>query len=108
VQDLNCTSDKLSCDLKSSCFSLGCIKQFGILGNSEYSYTGDPVLLSYSLCDNCRLNGATHGHQRVGKPIGKHPQVKPRSRWEGNIKIGVEEICGDDGRWLDVAEGRFR
>jgi len=47
-------------------------------------------------------------HQWVGKPIGKHPQVRPRSRWGGNIKIGVGEICGDDGRWLEVGENRLR
>jgi len=44
----------------------------------------------------------------VGKPIGKHPQVRPRNRWGDIIKVGVGEIGGDDGRCLEVAEDRLR
>ena len=71
-------------------------------------YTSNPVLLSYRPCDNCRLNGAMHDHQWLGTPIGKQPQVRPRSRWGGSIKVGVGEMCGDGGRLLEVAEDRLR
>ena len=28
----------------------------------------------------------------TGKPIGKRPFGKPRGRWEGNIRMDLEEI----------------
>jgi hypothetical protein len=28
----------------------------------------------------------------VGKPVGKRPLVKPRRRWEDNIKIDLQEV----------------
>jgi len=49
-----------------------------------------------------------HDHQWVGKPIGKCPQLRPRSRWGDNTKVGVEEICGYDGTCLEVTEDRLR
>jgi hypothetical protein len=34
----------------------------------------------------------------VGKPEGKRTLGKPRSRWEDNIKMDLEEVgCGLDG-----------
>jgi len=45
---------------------------------------------------------------RWGKRIGKHPQVRPRRRWGGNLKETMGEKGGDDGRWLEVAEDRVR
>ena len=32
---------------------------------------------------------------RVGKPEGKRPLVRPRHRWEDNIKMDLKEVgCG--------------
>jgi len=34
----------------------------------------------------------------VGKPEGKRPMGRPRSRWEDNIKMDLQEVgggCGD-------------
>ena len=34
----------------------------------------------------------------VGKPEGKRPLGRPRSRWEDNIKLDLQEVgrgCGD-------------
>jgi hypothetical protein len=43
----------------------------------------------------------------VGKPEGKRPLVRPRCRWEGNIKMDVQEVgCGDD--WIGLAQDRDR
>ena len=44
----------------------------------------------------------------VGKPEGKRPLGRPRSRWEDNIKMdlqGVREGCGD---WIELAQDRDR
>ena len=42
----------------------------------------------------------------VGKPEGKRPLGRPRRRWEGNIKMNLEEVgrvCGD---WMELAQDR--
>ena len=41
----------------------------------------------------------------VGKPEGMRPLGKPRRRWEGNIKIDLQEV---EWRidWIDVAQDR--
>jgi len=36
----------------------------------------------------------------VGKPEGKRPLERPRCRWEGNIKMDVQEV-GREGYGLD-------
>jgi hypothetical protein len=44
----------------------------------------------------------------VGRPEGKRPLGKPRSRWEGNIKLDLREVeCGGMD-WVDLAEDRDR
>jgi hypothetical protein len=44
----------------------------------------------------------------VGRPEGKRPLGRPRSRWEDNIKMDLREI-GIDGRtgfaWLRIGSG---
>jgi hypothetical protein len=44
----------------------------------------------------------------VGKPEGKRPLVRPRPRWEGNIKMDLQEVgCGTwNGLiWLRIGTG---
>jgi hypothetical protein len=42
----------------------------------------------------------------VGKPEGKRPHVRPRRRWEGNIKIDLQEVgCGGTD-WTELARDR--
>jgi hypothetical protein len=36
----------------------------------------------------------------VGKPEGKRPLVRPRRRWEDNIKMDIQEV-GGGGNWGD-------
>jgi hypothetical protein len=42
----------------------------------------------------------------VGKPEGKRPLGRPRSRWEDNIKMDLQDVgCGD---WIELAQDRDR
>ena len=43
----------------------------------------------------------------VGKPEGKRPLVRPRRRWEDNIKMALQEV-GWGMVWIDVAQDRDR
>jgi hypothetical protein len=44
----------------------------------------------------------------VGKPEGKRPLGRPRRRWEGNIKIDIQEVrygAGTGLIWLWIGIG---
>jgi hypothetical protein len=42
----------------------------------------------------------------VGKPEGKRPLGRHRSRWVDNIKMHLREIGWDGMDWIDVAGDR--
>ena len=42
----------------------------------------------------------------TGKPTGKRPLGRPRHRWEGNIKMNLEEIGINKRNWVDLAQDR--
>ena len=44
----------------------------------------------------------------VGKSEGKRPLVRPRRRWEDNIKMDLEEVGRGCGDWMELAEDRDR
>jgi hypothetical protein len=44
----------------------------------------------------------------VGKPEGKRPLGKPRCRWENNVKMDLQEVGGDCGDWMELAQNRDR
>ena len=44
----------------------------------------------------------------VGKPEGKRPLGRPRRRWENNIKMDLQEVVGDRGDWMELAQDRNR
>jgi hypothetical protein len=46
----------------------------------------------------------------VGKPEGKRTLVRPRRRWDGNIKRELQEVEGESTDWteLDQARGSWR
>ena len=44
----------------------------------------------------------------VGKTEGKRPLVRPRRRWEDNIKLDLQEVGGGCGDWMELVEDRDR
>ena len=44
----------------------------------------------------------------VGKPERKRPLGRPRRRWEDNIKMDLQEVRGDSGDWMELAQDRGR
>jgi hypothetical protein len=44
----------------------------------------------------------------VGKPEGKGPLGRPRSRWVGNIKMGLLEMGLGVLGWIGLAQDRYR
>jgi len=44
----------------------------------------------------------------VGKPEGKRPFGRPRSRWEDNIKMDLQEMGCGGMNWIELAQDRDR
>jgi len=44
----------------------------------------------------------------VGKPEGKRPLVRPRHRWEQNIKVDLQEVGCGCVDWIELAQDRDR
>jgi hypothetical protein len=44
----------------------------------------------------------------VGKPEGKIPLGRPRSRWEDNIKMELQEVGCECMDWIELAQDRNR
>ena len=42
----------------------------------------------------------------TGKPTGKRPFGRPRSRWENTIRINLEKIGINKKNWVDSAHDR--
>jgi hypothetical protein len=42
----------------------------------------------------------------MGKPEGKRPRGRPRSRWVDNIEIDLREVGWDGMEWIDLAQDR--
>ena len=40
------------------------------------------------------------------KPEGKKPLGKPRRRWEGNIKMDLQEVRRRGMDWMELAQDR--
>ena len=67
-----------------------------------------------SIFEKNEMGGACMGEGRgvhrilVGKPEGKRPLGRPRRRWEDNIKLDLQEVGGDCGDWMELAQDRDR
>jgi hypothetical protein len=44
----------------------------------------------------------------VGKPEGKRPLRRPRRRWEGHIKMDLQEMGCASMDWIELAKYRDR
>jgi len=44
----------------------------------------------------------------LGKPEGKRPLGRPRRRWEGNVKMGLQEVRCGVVDWIELAQDRDR
>ena len=44
----------------------------------------------------------------VGNPEGKRPLGRPRRRWDDNVKMDLQEVGGDCGDCMDLAQDRDR
>jgi len=44
----------------------------------------------------------------VGKPEGKRTLGRPKSRWEDNIKMDLQEVGGVFEDWMELAKDRDR
>src|SRR5215475_13020967 len=44
----------------------------------------------------------------VGRPEGKRPLERPRSRCEDNIKMDLQEVGGGRGDWMELTQDRDR
>jgi len=44
----------------------------------------------------------------VGRPDGKRPLVRPRLRWEDNIKVDLQEMGCGGVDWIDLVQDRDR
>ena len=44
----------------------------------------------------------------MGKPEGKRPLGRPRSRWEDNIKLDIQEVGCGGLDWIELAQDRDR
>ena len=42
----------------------------------------------------------------TGTPSGKRPLVRPRCRWEDNIRMDLEEMGIDTSNWVDSAQDK--
>ena len=42
----------------------------------------------------------------TGKPIGKKPLGRPRSRWEDNIRMDLKKISINTRNWVDSVQDR--
>jgi len=44
----------------------------------------------------------------VGKPEGNRPLVRPRRRWEDNIKMDLQEVGCGGMDWIELVQDRDR
>jgi len=73
-------------------------------------YCSGEKIEKYEMGGACSVYGERRGVYRVlvGKPEGKRPLGRPRSRWEDNIKMDLQEVGCGDMDWIELAQDRNR
>jgi hypothetical protein len=56
----------------------------------------------------CGAHGGGVYRVLVGRPEGKRLLVRPRHRWEVNVKIDLMEIGIDESNWIQLAQDRVQ
>jgi hypothetical protein len=58
----------------------------------------------------CSTYGKKTGVYRilVGRPEGRRPLGRPRSRWEDNIKMDLQDVGWMGMDWIELAQDRDR
>jgi hypothetical protein len=46
------------------------------------------------------------GKVLMGKPERKRPLLRPRSRWEDNIKLDLQEVGCGGTNWIELTQDR--
>jgi hypothetical protein len=78
---------------------------FGTVTNLKLS----PCNRSGDKMENNALGGACSAYGgKEGKPEGKVPLGRPKSRWEDNIKMDLHEVGCGVMDWMELAEDRDR
>jgi hypothetical protein len=56
------------------------------------------------------MHGEGRGVYRVlvGRPEGKRPLGRPRSRWEDNIELELRDVGIDGANWIRLAQDRVQ
>jgi hypothetical protein len=75
------------------------------------NYNGQELWLNILVCAHIKhvaRMGEGRGVHRVlvGKPEGKRPLGRPKSRWEDNIKMDLQEVGRSSGDWMELAQDR--
>jgi len=70
--------------------------------NSDLCHLQHKLIGFYNLDEKCPHRVL------VGKPEGKRPVGRPRSRWEDNIKMDLQEVGEDRGDCMELAQDRDR
>ena len=91
---------------------VGVSSEMLVRGKGAFKQTTRDVVLRYfqEVVSVKYMTVAGRGVHRVlvGKPEGKRPLVRPRLRWEDNIRMNLQEVRGSCGDWMELAQDRDR
>ena len=77
---------------------------------TPHQYCSGDKIENNEMGGNVALLGEERGVYRalMGKPEGRRPLMRPRHRWEDNIKINLQEVrCGCKD-WIELVQDRDR